>query len=120
MKIKLVLALGATQVLAWGSTYYLLAILAEPIAAELGERTPWIFAALSAGLVVAAMLGPLSGRLIDLNGGRGVLSGSSLVFATGLAVLGMANGLPMVFAAWLVLGAGMAMGLYEAAFSTLA
>ena len=120
MKVKLVLALGTAQVLAWGSTYYLLAILAEPISAELGVRTPWVFGALSAGLILAAFLGPTAGRLIDIGGGRSVLAASSLVFATGLALLGAANGMPGVFAAWLLLGAGMAMGLYEAAFSTLA
>jgi MFS family permease len=120
MKVKLVLTLGTAQVLAWGSTYYLLAILAEPISAELGVRTPWVFGALSAGLVLAAFLGPTAGRLIDVGGGRSVLSASSLVFAAGLLLLGAADGLPLVFAAWLLLGAGMAMGLYEAAFSTLA
>lgn len=120
MKVKLVLALGTAQVLAWGSTYYLLAILAEPISAELGVRPPWVFGALSAGLVLAAFLGPTAGRLIDVGGGRSVLSASSLVFAAGLALLGAAQNLPVVFAAWLLLGAGMAMGLYEAAFSTLA
>ena len=66
MKVKLVLALGTAQVLAWGSTYYLLAILAEPISAELGVRTPWVFGALSAGLILAAFLGPTAGRLIDI------------------------------------------------------
>ena len=120
MKVKLVLTLGVAQVLAWGSTYYLLAILAEPISAELGVRTPWVFGALSAGLVLAAFLGPTAGRLIDTGGGRSVLAASSLVFAGGLGLLGAADGLPLVFVAWLVLGAGMAMGLYEAAFSTLA
>lgn len=120
MKVKLVLTLGTAQVLAWGSTYYLLAILAEPISAELGVRPPWVFGALSAGLVLAAFLGPTAGRLIDVGGGRSVLAASSLIFAAGLLLLGAAEGLPLVFAAWLVLGAGMAMGLYEAAFSTLA
>ena len=83
MKVKLVLALGTAQVLAWGSTYYLLAILAEPISAELGVRTPWVFGALSAGLILAAFLGPTAGRLIDIGGGRSVLAASSLVFAAG-------------------------------------
>jgi MFS family permease len=120
MKVKLVAALGMAQVLSWGSTYYLPAIVAEPMAAEMGVAIPWIFGAFSAALVVAAFCGPAAGRMIDRTGGRPVLSASSLVFAAGLAMLGAAQGLVAVFAAWLLLGAGMAMGLYEAAFSTLA
>jgi MFS family permease len=108
------------QVLAWGSTYYLPAILAEPMARELGVGTPWIFGALSAALLVSAFAGPMAGRWIDVTGGRIVLATSSLVFAGGLALLGASQGLAMVFVAWLLLGAGMAIGLYEAAFSTLA
>jgi MFS family permease len=120
MKVKLVAALGTAQVLSWGSTYYLPAILAEPQARELGVGTPWIFGAFSAALVISAFLGPVAGRMIDLTGGRSVLAASSCVFAAGLALLGAADSLTLVFAAWLVLGAGMALGLYEAAFSTLA
>lgn len=119
-KTRVVIALGSAQTLAWGSTYYLPAILAVPIAAELGISTGLVFAAFSAALVIAAVLGPLAGRRIDLFGGRDVLAVSSLVFAAGLAALGAAQGTAMLFVAWLVIGVGMAMGLYEAAFSTLA
>lgn len=112
--------LGLAQTLAWGSTYYLPAILANAIAAELGLATAWIFTAFSAGLLVSAFLGPAAGRLIDLHGGRRVLPGSNLVFAVGLAMLGMSSSLWSLFASWLVIGVGMSAGLYEAAFSTLA
>jgi predicted MFS family arabinose efflux permease len=115
-----VIALGSAQTLAWGSTYYLPAILAAPMARELGVSTGLVFGAFSAALVIAAVLGPLAGRRIDLFGGRDVLAVSSLVFAAGLATLGAAQNAAMLFAAWLVIGVGMAMGLYEAAFSTLA
>lgn len=117
---RVVLALGSAQTLAWGSTYYLPAILAAPIANDLGMSTSMVFAAFSAALVVAAILGPLAGRRIDLYGGRDVLAISSLVFAAGLAMLGAAQGIVLLLAGWLVIGIGMAMGLYEAAFSTLA
>jgi len=119
-RTRVVIALGSAQTLAWGSTYYLPAILAEPMARELGVSTGLVFAAFSAALIVAAVFGPLAGRRIDLFGGRDVLTVSSLVFAAGLATLGAAQGAGMLFAGWLVIGIGMAMGLYEAAFSTLA
>jgi MFS family permease len=115
-----VAALGCAQTLAWGTTYYLPAILANAMAAELGLASAWVFIAFSSGLLVAAFLGPASGRLIDVYGGRRVLASSSLVFAAGLAMLGTASGIGSLFASWLVIGIGMSAGLYEAAFSTLA
>jgi MFS family permease len=115
-----VIALGLAQTLAWGSTYYLPAILANAMAAELGVASAWVFTAFSAGLLLSAFLGPAAGRLIDLHGGRRVLPGSSLVFAAGLAMLGTSTGLVSLLASWLVIGVGMSAGLYEAAFSTLA
>ena len=117
--LRLVLALGTAQTLAWGSTYYLPAILAVPMAADLGVTTGFVYGAFSAGLVLAALLGPAAGRRIDLFGGRGMLSLSSLIFATGLALLGASAGPGTLVAAWLVIGVGMSMGLYEAAFATL-
>src|SRR5690349_5782029 len=61
-----------------------------------------------------------AGRLIDVHGGHRVLPASNVVIAAGLTLLGFAGGLWSLFAAWLVIGVGMAGGLYEAAFSTLA
>jgi len=119
-RLRIVLALGSAQTLAWGSTYYLPAILAEPMASELGISTGNVFAAFSLALIVTAVLGPLSGKRIDHHGGRDVLALSSIVYAVGLAMLGLANGPLMLWAGWLVIGIGMALGLYESAFSTLA
>jgi MFS family permease len=118
-RLRIVLALGSAQTLAWGSTYYLPAILAEPMASEFGISTGNVFAAFSLALIVTAVLGPLSGKRIDHHGGRDVLALSSVIFAVGLAMLGLANGPLMLWAGWLVIGIGMALGLYESAFSTL-
>ncbi len=115
-----VLVLGTAQTLGWGSTFYLPAILAEPMAPDLGVGVDAVFAAFSGALLVGMLLGPLGGRIIDRHGGRGLLSLSSLVFAAGLGLLGLAEGPLLLGLAWLVIGAGMTVGLYEAAFSTLA
>ncbi len=111
--------LGTTQALAWACSFYLPAILAQPMAHDLGLTPPWIYAALSAALFVTAALGPLCGRLIDERGGRGVLVISNLLLAAGLVFLALARGPSSLFAAWLVLGVAMAAGLYEAAFAAL-
>ena len=82
---------GTAQTLAWASSYYLAAILANPIAAELNLGTAWVFVAFSSGLLAAGFLGPVSGRLIDRFGGHRVLPGSNLLFAIALASIGLAN-----------------------------
>jgi MFS family permease len=115
----IVTALGTAQTLAWASSYYLPAILADPIADGLGLSRNLFFAAFSVSLLIAAFAGPAVGRLIDRHGGRGVLVASNLVFATGLAALAGAGGAISLFAAWAVLGIGMALGLYDAGFATL-
>jgi MFS family permease len=118
-QLPIILALGTTQTLAWASSYYLPAILADPIARDLGVSSNWIFAAFSASLVIAALLGPRIGRQIDLVGGRSVLSMSNLTLSAGLALLGWSYSIPVLVAAWLLLGVGMGFGLYDAAFAAL-
>jgi len=118
-QLPIILALGTTQTLAWASSYYLPAILADPMGRDLGVSSNWIFAAFSASLVISAVLGPRIGRQIDLVGGRSVLSISNLTFAAGLTLLGFTYSIPLLVAAWLLLGIGMGAGLYDAAFGAL-
>ncbi|WP_046113933.1 MFS transporter [Aquincola tertiaricarbonis] len=114
-----VLRLGSAQTLAWASTYYLPAILAAPMARDLGTTVPTVLAAFSLALVVSAAVGPRAGHAIDRLGGRPVLMATSGVFAAGLVGLGLCQGLAGLFMAWVVLGLGMGSGLYEAAFASL-
>jgi len=114
-----VAAIGTAQTLAAASSYYLPAILAEPIAEGTDVSRSVVFGIFSGSLLLAAMLGPAMGRAIDRCGGRGLLAVSNLVLAAGLALLGEAHGIVLLSVAWLVLAVGMAMGRYEAAFATL-
>ena len=119
-KRVVVLLLGTTQTLAWAGSYYIPAILAGAMARDLGVSTATVFVAFSTAMLLTAFLGPRVGRAIDQYGGRGVLMASNLVFAAGLGLMAMAQGPVLLFAAWLVLGLAMAMGLYDAGFATLA
>ena len=116
---RTVFALGTAQTLAWASSYYLPAILAAPIARDLDLSPSWVFGSFSAALVVTALLGPRVGAAIDALGGRGLLVASNLVLAAGLGGLALASGPGSLVLAWLVIGIGMAAGLYDAAFATL-
>jgi hypothetical protein len=95
------------------------AILARPIASDLGVEPTFVYGALSAALVISGLLGPQVGHVIDRLGGRGVLCLSNVVLAVGLLLLAASQGRISLIAAWLVLGVGMGMGLYDAAFAAL-
>jgi predicted MFS family arabinose efflux permease len=118
-RLRVVAALGTAQTLAWASSYYLPAILADPIAKDLGISSNWFFAAFSALLLISGLLGPRVGRQIDRVGGRQVLCASNLLLAAGLALLGTSASVWTMSAAWLLLGIGMGLGLYDAAFGAL-
>jgi MFS family permease len=119
-KARAVLALGLAQTMAWGGSYYIPAILAAPMAQELGLATPTVFAVFSAALLLSAFIGPAAGRAIDRHGGHWVLMASNLIMSAGLFALGLAQGFVGLCLAWALLGLGMGMGLYEAGFATLA
>jgi MFS family permease len=118
-KTVVVAALGSTQTLAWASSYYLPAILGAPIAKSLGLVPSLFFGIFSVALLLSSGLAPLVGRVIDRSGGRPVLAASNIVLAAGLVMLGLAQGMAGLCAAWLTLGVGTAMGLYSPAFATL-
>jgi len=118
--LAVVLALGTAQTIAWASSYYLPAILAAPIARDLDLAPTYVFGALSGALIISGLLGPRVGHAIDRFGGRSLLAISNFVFAAGLLMLSAAHNVAVLVAAWVLLGIGMGLGLYEAAFATLA
>jgi MFS family permease len=112
-------ALGITQILAWGSSFYLPAVLAKPISSDTGWPLPWVIAGLSLALAVAGLISPLVGRCIHYLGGRPILIASAMLLAAAFTLLALAPNLTVFIAGWAVMGFGMAAGLYDAAFSTL-
>lgn len=119
VRSRAVVGVGLGQLLAWGSSYYLVAILAAPMASTLGLPNVAVFGMFAAALVVSAVLGPVAGHRVDRNGGRKVLLLSNLLFAAALLLLACAQNAVMLTAGWLLLGAAMPFGLYDAAFATL-
>ena len=112
-------ALGVTQILAWGSSYYLPAVLAEPIARDTHWPLTWIVSGLSIGLILSALVSPRVGKAIEHRGGRQVLALSAVAIGLGQVGLALAPNLPCYLGAWVVIGVGMGAGLYDAAFATL-
>ena len=81
--------------------------------------TDAVFGAFSVSLLIAAAIGPRVGRTIDEFGGRAVLMASNVFFAAGLTLLAASQSWAAVWAAWLLIGFGMGLGLYDAAFAAL-
>ena len=115
---RLVIRLGLTQIIGWGSGFYLPAILAVPISLSIGISTETFFWAFTLSLLVSGLLGPQVGKFIDRLGGRKVLPIGTLAFAIGLALLATATSTQQLFLAWVLMGIGGSMGNYDAAFAT--
>jgi MFS family permease len=112
-------ALGIAQILAWGTSIYFPAVFATAIVGDTGWSLGYVVSGTSVGLLIAGLISPQVGVLIDRHGGRPVLMASSLFFAAGLGGIGLAPNLPVYLASWVVIGIGMGTGLYDAAFSAL-
>jgi predicted MFS family arabinose efflux permease len=112
-------ALGVSQILAWGTSFYFPAVFAQTIVRETGWSLGFVVGGTSLGLLVAGLISPLVGKLIDRHGGRPVLLASSLFYAAGLAGIGLSPTLPIYLIAWVLIGLGMGTGLYDAVFAAL-
>lgn len=115
---RLTIRLGLTQIISWGSGFYIPAVLAVPISKSLAISTELFFWAFTLSLLVSGMLGPRIGKFIDRLGGRKVLPYGSVAFFIGLALLATATEPVQLFAAWFFIGIGGSMGNYDAAFAT--
>jgi predicted MFS family arabinose efflux permease len=94
-------------------------VFATAIVADTGWSLGWVVSGTSIGLLVAGLISPQVGRIIDRHGGRPVLLASSLFYAVGLAGAGLAPNLPLYLIAWALIGIGMGTGLYDAVFAAL-
>jgi MFS family permease len=114
-----VLALGITQITAWGTIFYLFPLLLEPLQPALGASRTAVVGAFTVALLLSGLLAPVVGQLIDRRGGRSLMAAGSLLAAVSLAALGQVTSLAHLYAAWALLGVAMACTLYEPAFAVL-
>src|ERR1700712_743767 len=118
-RFRLGAVLGINQTLSWGMTFYLPAIVAGPAETTFGQSSFAVLGAFSWSLLVTGACAPRVGKWIDQHGGRGALLVSIVVMAMGQAVLAFSNGLALWYLGWTIVGIGMSMGLYDAAFATV-
>jgi MFS family permease len=114
-----VVALGITQITAWGTSYYCLGVLAGPISRDTGWSRGFVFLGFTVALLAMGLVSSHVGRAIDRHGARAVMSLGTLVVSAGLFALAHVHGKAMYLAVWVLLGLGMRLCLYDAAFAAL-
>jgi len=114
-----VLALGVTQITAWGTSYYCLGVLAGPIARDLGWSRGFVFLGFTVALLVMGLVSSAVGRAIDQRGGRAVMTLGTVVVSAGLFALSQVRNEAVYLVVWALLGVGMRLCLYDAAFAAL-
>ncbi len=82
-----VCALGITQITGWGTSYYCLGVLANPIAADTGWSRSLIYLGFTAALLAMGLVSTWVGRAIDRYGARGVMSLGTVLVSAALYLL---------------------------------
>jgi len=114
-----VCALGVTQITAWGTSYYSLGVLANPIAADTGWSRSLIYFGFTVSLLVMGAVSAWAGRAIDRYGAQAVMTTGTALVSAGLVLLSLVRSEAAYLAVWAFLGVGMRMCLYDAAFAAL-
>ncbi|HEY1014905.1 MAG TPA: hypothetical protein VGE07_19510 [Herpetosiphonaceae bacterium] len=87
---------------------------------DTGWPAGWIYGCLSLSILLSGALAPFVGRWIHRTGGATLVRSSGMLIGLGLMVLALAPALPIFVGGWGIIGIGMACGLYDALFATLA
>jgi MFS family permease len=113
----LMVVLGITTIVSYGTTQYLFGVLIVPLDATFGWGRASISGAYALGLIVAGLLGVPIGSLVDRWGARLLMSSGSALAALALFGLARVNTLGQFYLLWSGgLGLAMALTLYPVAF----
>ncbi|WKV52111.1 MFS transporter [Dickeya fangzhongdai] len=116
---RVTVCIGMTQLINWGTAFYLPGVFCAAIAADRGWSPTLAFSGATLALMVMGCLSPYAGRLLDRAGGRRVMMLGGGGSAAGCMLMAASTGMTDYFMAWVMLGVGMRLSLYEAAFATL-
>ncbi len=116
---SVVVALGVTQITAWGSIYYVFALLLTHLERDLSIGKDVAVGAFSVALLISGLLAPYVGRRIDARGGRGLMVAGSVLGGVGLMLASQVQTVWQLYTVWALLGVAMAATLYEPAFAVL-
>lgn len=114
-----VCTIGIVQIIAWGTSFYSLGVLGKPLVADTGWSNGIVFAGLTVGLLVSAIISTPVGAAIDRYGARSVMALGCVILAATLTCLAHVNDPWAYLAAWAAIGIGMRLTLYDAAFAAM-
>lgn len=117
--LSVILALGVTQVVGYGTLYYAFAVLAPRMTASFGWAPEWTYGGFAVGLLAGGMAAPFTGRLIDRFGTRPVMTAGSALAGLSLLAVAQSEGAVGYVAAMIVLEIVSTMVFYDAAFAAL-
>lgn len=115
-----VFALSLGQLCGWAFLYFGFTSFVLPMRQAFGWSEPELMGAFTIGLGVWGLASYAVGAAVDRGRGRAVMTWGAVVAGAGFLVWSQAGTLPVVYVAWALIGAAMAMLLYEPAFSILA
>ncbi|MBZ9792820.1 MFS transporter [Rhizobium sp. 3T7] len=114
-----VAVLAVTQLIGWGTSFDMLGVMGRVVASDLGLPNEVIFAGLSIMMIVSALSGPATGRMLNRHGAARVLAVASITFTIGPLLLATARGIILYVLAWIAIGTGGAFGLSAPAYTAV-
>ena len=117
---RIVVCLGLSQVVAWGTMHYLIAVFAGPMQEALGWSPAFLQAGFSLALLVMGLSSGWVGAWIDRHGGRAAMMAGCWLGALGCLLLATTHHAAQYVIAWALLGLAMRLAQYDAAFASLA
>jgi MFS family permease len=114
-----VLSLGITQTIGYGTLYYVYGVVAPEVVREFAVSLDVFFIALTAGLLISGFAAPIAGRALDRRGARFVMTWGSVAAALSLALCGLAQNIWWFAATLLLAELAACFVLYESAFAAL-
>lgn len=116
----MLLALGCTTILSYGTTQYLFGVLEVPLATSFAWSRASLSGAYAVSLLVAGLLGVPVGYLVDRFGARAVMTLGSILAGCALIGLAQINALWQFYLCWSGgLGIAMALILYPVTFTVV-
>jgi predicted MFS family arabinose efflux permease len=118
--LPLAAPLALTQIIGWGTTFWLPPMLAGPLARELAMPTEAIFGGVTVMLLFGAVVAPRFGRLVDAHGARWPMVAGSLFLTLALLAIAHAQGTKTYLLGWMLIGLGMPLVLTQAPAAAIA
>ncbi|MGI4847516.1 MAG: MFS transporter [Janthinobacterium lividum] len=115
----IIVSLGLSQLVGWGTAYYAFGVLLRPMQIELQLSKNIMVGAYSLALLISGAMSIVIGRIIDRFGGRLVMSAGSVLASLMLVLTAFVHNATGLYLVWAGMGLAMSAILYQPAFAVL-